>query len=904
MKLTHNALSMLLKAYRAVLKKSFIINTAAAISVTAILGMGSAYANTPDEYDPNSYDAIIDIEKLDSDYNKPIYVEDNSSFADSSIYINGDDSHFLQNNVAKGSVDKVYLSAQTITDIKFNPDNVTGTGINAILKQLEIISIITGNYIKNEGGEFNINHLIMENKPLSEGDLTNVGNALQGIIGIKNAYDKIEEDGTTAAVAEAIDKILPLFNKTYINVGNLEFRNNDPTYTGAQSFNIGTADVGPYSLLRVIQGSGYDPATSVNIDTLNLDNLSGVGLGVFGDTEAPDEITINTLNLSEGGQDFGYSALLSRDYNQVQIGTINITDNTLDLSGSLISTFGADLIGYLEKYGSNYKEILSFLEENVGFAPQADKALSKGVLFSTIFNKVITAEQFEHLKPILPILQAVEHGLVGQVQGVTLVGIDGNAVTVNMFAAEESKSGTSPEIILGNVGTDESPTALNVNFDKASLAEQDYYDPGEVTADSQVINPENAIVLKGKFSEGSSLNLHYTFGVNNDTEVKEVLDNLAGKVSNGWLAETTDIEGDAFDYTAGTNPYKDTYKNFTVNVDSFGLMDGYTADLVSTDTEEDLNDPDYQVDPSSVCIGELNTNIDSLLDPAVLSAMMWRTQMDNLVNRLGDLHEANAANGLWVRAYGGNQDFDDRNIDNNYYGIQIGYDHNMGYGWTLGSALSYTQGDADFDKGSSDAYAFDLAVYGTWLHESGFYTDLVAKFGVVNTDNSLNFHNLNISASDSANSTAFGLSAEVGFKYDVNDLFYIEPQAQLSYSHIGDADASYGPFTADYKDINMLIGRVGFRAGVNLPDDYGSVYLRANGLKDFNGDVDADLYFDNGAVHQSRSVSEEMDDAWYEVGLGTTLKFNDSFYVYAECMYADGGDVDAIYGNLGARLMF
>ncbi len=902
MRLTHNAISMLTHAYRACLKNSYFKNIAA-VAAVSVLGLSSAYANAPDYViDPNNFDFIIvdknDLDRYSSDSRYANLLDQwkeltglQSSLSiegqtDYKIYLDGGETVFVENKAAQGSVDTIEFGTQSGGVLLQGLLDSLGAGAGAM------------NYAKNSGGVFTIDSLIMKNKDLNGDDIKNIN----GLLGAVASLGSVKDPDISTLLGNFLGEI-------HLNIGNLEFLT--PTeLTMDQSFNVGTAEIGPYSLLRINKSSKYSTeaknTTTASFDEINLDNLAGVGLGVVGGVGAPDEVYINTLNLSKGGTDFGYSAVLGNANNTVNVGTINIAGNTLDLSGSLFSGFGQDLIGYLQR-NEGLTDLANKIEKLKQYAPQADLALAKGELAQTILNSGAFAqlaanlglENLEFIKKLGTTLD----GKLGAVTGVTLAGIDGNAVTVNMNTDTLDNKTLAPELMLGNVAAD---TAVNVNFNEAALNADGY----QKDTYSKTAIEENAIVLKGSFAEGASLNLHYTDGVSSEDEIAGVLEELAAKVTIGSLAEATENPGDAYTYEHGYNPNAEHYAdgNFTVNVDAFGLMDGYTADLVAneeaTQDEAGYAKPDFKVDQGTIRINELNTNLDTLLDPAVLSAMMWRTQMDNLVNRLGDLHEANAANGLWVRAYGGNQDFDDRNIDNNYYGIQIGYDHNMGYGWTLGSALSYTQGDADFDKGSSDAYAFDLAVYGTWLHESGFYTDLVAKFGVVNTDNSLNFHNPNISASDSANSTAFGLSAEVGFKYDVNDLFYIEPQAQLSYSHIGDADASYGPFTADYKDINMLIGRVGFRAGVNLPEDYGSVYLRANGLKDFNGDVDADLYFDNGKVHQSRSVSEEMDDAWYEVGLGTTLKFNDSFYVYAECMYADGGDVDAIYGNLGARLMF
>lgn len=58
------------------------------------------------------------------------------------------------------------------------------------------------------------------------------------------------------------------------------------------------------------------------------------------------------------------------------------------------------------------------------------------------------------------------------------------------------------------------------------------------------------------------------------------------------------------------------------------------------------------------------------------------------------------------------------------------------------------------------------------------------------------------------------MSAEFGWRYALNDMFFIEPQTQLQIIRIeGDQFETDGGIKAQIADTNSIIGRIGLRAG-------------------------------------------------------------------------------------------
>ena len=110
--------------------------------------------------------------------------------------------------------------------------------------------------------------------------------------------------------------------------------------------------------------------------------------------------------------------------------------------------------------------------------------------------------------------------------------------------------------------------------------------------------------------------------------------------------------------------------------------------------------------------------------------------------------------------------------------IQVGGDAKVGDTWIVGAAFGYTDNSTDFSNGSADSDGYTLSVYGTAVLPTGSYLDLIGRVGRISTD-------IDVSTvtpfKASYDNTTVGLSAEVGHRFDLSQIFYVTPQAELAY---------------------------------------------------------------------------------------------------------------------------
>ena len=150
----------------------------------------------------------------------------------------------------------------------------------------------------------------------------------------------------------------------------------------------------------------------------------------------------------------------------------------------------------------------------------------------------------------------------------------------------------------------------------------------------------------------------------------------------------------------------------------------------------------------------------------------------------------------------------------------------------------------------------------------------------------------------SMDNLAVSLSGEFGWRFDVTDSFYVEPQTELTYTYI-DSDKLTLSSGHEYKidSLDSLVGRVGFAAGFKCPSNYGDVYVRASAVHEFLGDA---------TVHGGDVIHEvDGEDTWVEFGLGANFNINRSTYVYADIERTEGAAIDEDWrANVGVRYSF
>lgn len=296
------------------------------------------------------------------------------------------------------------------------------------------------------------------------------------------------------------------------------------------------------------------------------------------------------------------------------------------------------------------------------------------------------------------------------------------------------------------------------------------------------------------------------------------------------------------------------------------------------------------------------TNIETIKNPDVfgteevgaLGLISWRNDLDDMNKRLGELRDSKGEHGVWVRMVRGENDY--KSLNSQYNTYQLGYDEKLSTDphWTLGAAFSYTDGDGGYDTGSFEMDHKTFTLYGSKLNDDGSYIDIVGKYSRLN-------HDLRNTWGDGEyDANGYSIGVEVGKRFQQGNGFWIEPQAQLTYGHVGSANYTAGDIKVAQDGMESLIGRAGVRFGKDL--DNGNIYLRASYLYDFDGETGVTL---TNAEGRERSFDQDLGGGWCEVGVGTNINLSDATHLYFDIEKTYGGDITTDWKwNAGIRYSF
>lgn len=289
-----------------------------------------------------------------------------------------------------------------------------------------------------------------------------------------------------------------------------------------------------------------------------------------------------------------------------------------------------------------------------------------------------------------------------------------------------------------------------------------------------------------------------------------------------------------------------------------------------------------------------NTKLAALGSLTMLGAFQWRHDMSDLARRAGELRDAPQGVGAWVRGYGTNLSYG--GVDNTNTSIQVGADTDVGGGWKLGAAFSYTDGSSDLTGGTAESDAYGFALYGTYLKENGAYVDLIAKVSRLESDFTVR------EMTGSIDNNAWSVNVEAGHRFAFADRAFVEPQVALTYGRVSGDDFMTGNgVRVQQDDFTSLVGRAGARAGFFLPQKKGTLYARFSVLNDFEGELDTLASMGNAR----NTVHDDIGGTWVEYGVGANFNFTPSTYGYVDLERSSGGDVNEdLRWNAGVRFVF
>lgn len=293
---------------------------------------------------------------------------------------------------------------------------------------------------------------------------------------------------------------------------------------------------------------------------------------------------------------------------------------------------------------------------------------------------------------------------------------------------------------------------------------------------------------------------------------------------------------------------------------------------------------------------EVNQKLDGYSSIAALSAVQWRHENDTLLKRMGELRDADGTVGAWARIYGSEQEYGAQSVNAKNTTVQVGADYDVGAGWKVGGAFSYTDGSSTFDMGESDSDMYGVSVYGTWLADNGQFVDLIAKYSRLSNEFTSG------TMKGDFDNNAFSVAAEYGWHFAMNDLAFVEPSAGVTYGRImGDDFVAHNGVRVEQDDYDSLIGRLGVRSGFYFPEQKGSIYARVAVLHDFMGDMESTASKDGNVAY----LKDELGDTWVEYGIGANFNLTNTTYTFVDLEKTTGSDVKENWRwNIGLRTVF
>ena len=138
-------------------------------------------------------------------------------------------------------------------------------------------------------------------------------------------------------------------------------------------------------------------------------------------------------------------------------------------------------------------------------------------------------------------------------------------------------------------------------------------------------------------------------------------------------------------------------------------------------------------------------------------------------------------------------------------------------------------------------------------------------------------------------SNAYNIGVRYGKTIKSDNGFYVEPQAQLNYTHFGGRD-----FTVGNVSVNQAGNSTSSKLGIDVGKQFGNgnLYTRFAAGHAFTGNVKT-TYASGNAV---KLTEQDLKGTWTELAFGGRYGFNTNNSVYADVTTGLSGDSQADWG--------
>lgn len=265
----------------------------------------------------------------------------------------------------------------------------------------------------------------------------------------------------------------------------------------------------------------------------------------------------------------------------------------------------------------------------------------------------------------------------------------------------------------------------------------------------------------------------------------------------------------------------------------------------------------------------------------------WRTLTDNMYRPR--VLQQGEPTGIWARVGGGKYSFNTTGIDTDttYTRIQGGYDAKTSSGWTVGGQVSYLRGNDDYVfNGTGKEKAFAVGAYGLKDLGKNQYIHIESQVGRASNDFTVR-NEIGEKLSGETKANAYSIGARYGKTVKLSNGTYIEPQAQLSYTHFGGDSFNAGSMHVDQSGVSSTAGSLGLEIGKNF--GAGNIYTRIGVNHAFSGTVKTT--YTSGTT--TKYTSEDIKGTWTDLAFGGRYGFNANNSIFGDISTGLSGDYKA-----------
>ena len=301
--------------------------------------------------------------------------------------------------------------------------------------------------------------------------------------------------------------------------------------------------------------------------------------------------------------------------------------------------------------------------------------------------------------------------------------------------------------------------------------------------------------------------------------------------------------------------------------------------------------PVTPVTPNPVVRGAYDTpHMRGIRSAVVGNINAWRTLADDMYRPR--VLQQGEPTGIWARIGGGKYSYSGSGIDTatDYTRIQGGYDAKISRGWTIGGQVSYLRGSEDYVfDGSGKVKSFSVGAYGLKDLGKDQYVHVETQVGRVSNDFTAR-NEIGDPMYGDAKSNAYSIGVRYGKTLKYANGFYVEPQAQLNFTHFGGRNFNVDNVSVNQSGVNSTSGKLGLELGKQFGN--GNIYTRFAAGHAFTGNVKT-AFFSGTAV---KLTEQDLKGTWTELAFGGRYGFNSNNSVFADVATGLSGDLQADWG--------